>query len=53
MELIRQRDVLALQILREYGFMLRMVEGHWWARGLGRTIIEGVGLALDSSSTLR
>lgn len=48
MELIKQRDVLALQILREYGLMLKTVESHWWARGLGRTIIEGVDMALSS-----
>jgi hypothetical protein len=36
MELIKQRNVLSLRILREYGLILKMVERHWWARGLAR-----------------
>lgn len=48
MELIKRRDVLALRILREYGLMLKTVESHWWARGLGRTIVEEVDMALSS-----
>lgn len=48
MELIKKRDVLALRILREYGLMLKTVESHWWTRGLGTTIIEGVDMALKS-----
>jgi hypothetical protein len=46
MELIKQRDDLALRILREYGLLLKTVDSHWWARGLGRTIVEGVDMAL-------
>lgn len=48
MELIKQKDALALRILREYGLLLKTVESHWWARGLGRTVIEGVDMALSS-----
>lgn len=46
MELVKQRDDLALRILREYGLLLKTVDSHWWARGLGRTIVEGVDMAL-------
>ncbi|EED22370.1 long chain fatty alcohol oxidase, putative [Talaromyces stipitatus ATCC 10500] len=53
MELIKRRDEFALKILREYGLMLKTVDGYWWARGLERTTVDGVDSALKSLSGLQ